>query len=149
MAMTTSQDWIDLNSDHLPFVDLQFRFYGEDFDPAELTKRLGVSPTTEFRPGDPITEDGRGHHRRSGWFIAIDGREAIFIDEMLTELQERVTVSGATVKKTCSDIGVEAVIVCGVHLAGADAPAPALSFPVDFLEWSSEMGASINIDVGC
>jgi len=43
----------------LPTVSFYFRFYGESFDPDEITRRLGIEPITHFRPGDPITEDGK------------------------------------------------------------------------------------------
>ena len=49
-----------------PVVRLDLRFYGETFDPDEITRQLGIEPTTAFRPDDPITPDGEGRRRGFG-----------------------------------------------------------------------------------
>ena len=136
-----------MNSKCLPTVKIYFRFYGESFDPDEITRRLGIEPTIHFRPGDPITKDGQGSRRGYGWMIKIGGRETLEIDDILQELRERVNVSSATIRQLCNDLGVEAVVVCGVGQHESAETTPALFFPVDFIEWVAEMGASLNVDM--
>jgi len=127
-------------------VQIYFRFYGESFDPDEITQRLGIEPTLKFRPGDPITSDGRGRRRRYGWAVKVGGYDTIEIDGMLQELREQVSVSSFLVRKVCKDLDIEPVIVCGVGAERADIM-PALYFPTDFLRWAAEMGASLDVDV--
>lgn len=50
---------IRMTPERLPTIRLYFCFHGE-LDPDEITRRLGIKPTTHFRPGDPITKDARG-----------------------------------------------------------------------------------------
>lgn len=130
----------------LPRVSLYFRFYGESFDPNEITRRLGVEPSICFRPGDPITEDGRGRRSGFGWMVKVGPRKTLKIDALLQELQERITVSAADVQQLCRDLNVELVILCGVGMDKAD-DLPTTYFPQDFVKWAAEMGAALNVDV--
>ena len=131
----------------LPRVSLYFRFYGETFDPDEITKRLGIKPTTSFRPGDPITKDGQGIRRGYGWMLKADGTDPFKIDELLQEFRRRVSVSAESVRQVCRDLSVELVIVCGVGINDLETSAPDLFFPSEFLSWATELGASLNVDI--
>lgn len=140
------------NPETLPVVRLYLRFYsensdpGEHFDPDEITRRLGIEPTTQFRPGDPITKDGEGRRRRSGWMLKIVEEETLEIDEMLQEVKERLDDARALVPQICKDLQVSAVILCGV-LRNDSVLMPALNFPPSFINWADTLGASINVDV--
>jgi hypothetical protein len=129
-----------------PRVSLYFRFYGDSFDPDEFTRRLGIKPTHSFQPGDPITADGHGRRRESGWWIKVGPEKTLDIEEMLRELRERVSVSPEVVRQTCSDLNADLVIVCGVGAEDADTM-PTMFFTTEFLEWVVELGASLNVDV--
>ena len=131
---------------NLSRVSLYFRFYGDSFDPDEITRRLGIQPTHSFRPGNPITEDGRGRRRGYGWWIKVGPKNTLNIENMLQELREQVDVSPNVIRQVCSDLNVDRVILCGV--GGEEAGTmPAMFFPADFLEWVVELGASLNVDV--
>jgi hypothetical protein len=136
----------DIAPQTLPRVSMYFRFYGETFDPDEITKRLGVEPTDSFRPGDPITEDGRGIRRGYGWMVDIDGGRVLVIDDLLQAFRQRLEVSADTVRQLCRDLNVNLVIVCGVGM-GRSEFAPGMFFPNWFLEWVTELEASLNVDV--
>jgi hypothetical protein len=131
----------------LPRVDLYFRFYGDTFDPDEITKRLGVEPTKRFRPGDPITKDGKGKRRDYGWILKVEGSNPWESDDLLQEFRQRVAVSPEAVRQLCRDFSINPVVICGVGIRDATEPAPDLYFPSEFLKWVAELGASLNVDV--
>jgi hypothetical protein len=130
----------------LPRVAFYFRFFGDVFDPDEITRRIGIEPTTQFRPGDPITEDGEGSRRGYGWFVKVGYAETLAIDDLIQELRIRIDVSPSTVRQVCKDLDLELKVVCGVGQHESEAT-PALCFPPDFLEWLTELGAGLDIDV--
>ena len=136
----------------LPIVRLYLRFYsensdpGEHFDPDEITRRLGIRPTTHFRPGDPITKDGEGRRRRSGWMLKIADKESLHIDGMLQQMREKIGPVETEIPQICKDLQVQAVILCGV-LRNDSALMPALNFSSDFVSWADTIEASINVDV--
>lgn len=130
----------------LPDVKLYFRFYGQSFDPDEITRRLGIEPTIQFSPGDPITEDGQGRRRTSGWMVKVGPSATLEIDGLLQDLRERVPVSPADVRRLCQELQLELVIVCGVGMNMAD-DLPVTFFPQEFVNWAAELNAAINVDV--
>jgi hypothetical protein len=131
---------------NLPRVSLYFRFYGDSFDPDEITRRLGIQPTHSFLPGDPITEDGRGRRRGYGWWIKVGPRSTLDIEDMLHELREQVGVSPEIIRQVCTDLNVDLIIVCGVGRDEADTM-PTMFFTSNFLSWIVELDASLNVDV--
>jgi hypothetical protein len=135
-----------VSSEKLPSISIYFRFYGESFDPKEITQRLHVEPTIQFQPGDPIVEGLPGRRTRNGWMVKIGPLQTIEIQAMLDELKTCVNIPGTVVRQACIELDVEAVIVCGV-LQPPSTPSPHLKFPPEFLEWASALGASIEIDV--
>lgn len=128
-------------------MDLYFRFYGETFDPDEITKRLCVEPTNTFRPGEAITKDGRGERRDNRWILKVEGSNPWENDDLLQEFRQRVAVSPEAVRQVCRDFNLNAVVICGVGIRDAAEPAPDMYFPNEFLEWVTELGASLNVDV--
>jgi hypothetical protein len=129
-----------------PRVKLYFRFYGEKFDPDEITRRLGIEPTISFRPGEPITKDGRGIRRGYGWMVKVGRCGILDIDDLLQEFRQHLEVDADTIRQLCRDLNLNLVIVCGVGIGGSDT-APTLFFPTWFLEWVTELDASLNVDV--
>jgi Domain of unknown function (DUF4279) len=135
-----------MSSKTLPKVQMRFGFLGESFDPDEITERLGIQPTVMYRPGDPITQDGRGRRQSYGWAIKVGPRHALEIDALLQELREQVNLESDQVRELCRDLGIEASILCGVGMGEAD-DLPVTFFPQDFVAWAAEMGAAINVDI--
>lgn len=110
-----------------PKAGLYFRFYGDSFDPDEITRRLGIQPTNKSRLGEPIDENGRARWPGYGWIIRVGPRKTLDIKDMLGELREKADVSPAVVKQACADLNLELVIICGVSGEDADA-VPRCSF---------------------
>jgi Domain of unknown function (DUF4279) len=131
----------------LPTVSFYFRFYGDSFDPDEITRRLGLKPTVSYRPGDPIMRDGKGHRRHYGWIIAVGEQETLKIDDLLRELRERISVSSHTIRQVCNDLDINLVVVCGVRQHEDAETTPALFFPSEFVAWVAELGGSLDVDV--
>lgn len=126
---------------------MYFRFYGERFNPDEITRRLGIEPTTSFRPGDPITKDGKGIRRHYGWMLKVEGSGPFEIDGLLQEFRRRVPVPAEAVRQLCRDLSVDLVIACGVGIRDLGVSAPDLYFPSEFLNWVTDLGASLNVDI--
>jgi hypothetical protein len=129
-----------------PSVSLYFRFYGESFDPDEITRRLGVHPTNKFRPGDPIAESSSARWPGYGWIIKVGPQKTFDIEDMLRDLRERADVSPTSVKQLCADFNLDLVIICGVGWEAGDSM-PTMFFPPEFLAWVVDLGASLNVDV--
>lgn len=127
-------------------IALYFWFHGEGFDPVEISRALGIEPDVSFKPGDPITKDGKGRRLGYGWMVKADGEDALGVDDLFEELRRRVDVDPIAVKKLCRDLKLTSSVVCGVS---ADAPhcIPPILLPPAAIKWAAGMGVSINVDV--
>jgi hypothetical protein len=63
-----------------------FAFKGEDFDPAEITRRLRIQPTKEWRKGDKGCYNPQLKFACWEWQT---GKEAVFIEELVQEVVAR------------------------------------------------------------
>lgn len=129
----------------LPSVSIYFRFYGESFDPAEISRSLDIKPTEQFRVGE-VRLGQKVPATRDGWYVKVGEQQTIEIGAMLKELKGLVGDQGESVRQTSSEHQVDPVIVCAV-LQPDGAPSAALTFPPDFLLWAGNMGAAIDIDI--
>jgi len=131
-----------LSSPEPPIVTIYFDFYGE-FDPAEITKRLGIEPTGQFRAGEP-RPSGLGHRRRNGWILKVDPESTFEIDELLKQIQAAVTATPEQIRQVSSELDVEAVVTCEVQATSA---MPSLWFSHELVRWAASIGAAIDVDI--
>jgi hypothetical protein len=117
-------------------------FHGA-FDPTEITKRLGIEPTRQFRAGDQ-RPSGCGHRRRDGWVLAIGPAATFEIDDLLKQMQAAVTVAPEKIKSVSSELEIQAVVTCEVQ---STASMPSLCFAEEFVRWTASIGAAIDVDI--
>jgi len=69
------------------------RFFGDDLDPAEVTARLGVEPTSTTIKGDirPLTSGSRVASKTSSWLLKAADRSPGDLDGQIEELLARLT----------------------------------------------------------
>jgi hypothetical protein len=66
---------------------VSIRFFGEDLDPAEITRTLGREPSTHYRKGDKRTSAGREYERKCGaWIAAAEDKTPEAINDQLDDL---------------------------------------------------------------
>lgn len=121
---------------------MYFDFYGA-FDPAEITRRLGVKPTSQFRAGEP-RPTGVGSRRRDGWIIEVGAAKTFEIDDLLKQLKAAVTASPADIQKVTRELNVDAVVTCEVQSTSS---MPSLYFASEFVQWAAAVGAAIDVDI--
>jgi hypothetical protein len=125
-----------------PRVSIYFDFYGV-FDPVEITKRLGIEPTRQFRSGEP-GPSGVGHRRRDGWIVAVGPATTFEIDDLLKQMRAAVTVSPEDIKKVSFELNIKPAVTCEVQSIDS---MPSLCFPGEFVQWVASMGAAIDVDI--
>lgn len=131
-----------LSSSDSPKVRIFFDFYGT-FDPDEITKRLGIEPTRQFRAGEPRIL-GSGHRRRDGWILEVGPARTYEIDDLLKQIQAAVTASPEEIRRVSAELNVEAVLTCEVQ---SDSSMPSLCFADEFVQWAASIGAAIDVDI--
>ena len=65
------------------------RIFGDDLDPDEITRALGMPPTKARRKGEPFRNEGTGAEgiaRRNGWWLDAEDRTPGDLDGQVREL---------------------------------------------------------------
>src|SRR5690348_6040693 len=115
-----------------PQVTMYFDFYGE-FDPAEITRRLGIEATVQFKAGDPHPS-GSGYRRQDRWILKASPEYTFEIDDLLKQIQAVVTVSPEEIQQVSSELNVDAVITCEVFSVSS---MPSMCFSKEFVQWAA------------
>jgi hypothetical protein len=127
-----------------PHVWISLTIMGDDFDPNELTARLGVVPTSHHRAGDPIVGD-EGRWRQDRWRVTIGPRDTVQIDGMLDELMARMATGSERMKELCGELGLEATLTCAVEPVSA--ATPFVHFPPAVVQWAADQCVAIAVDI--
>lgn len=127
-----------------PHVWVSLTIIGGQFDPADVTARLGVEPTSSHRVGDPVVGN-KGRRRRDRWRITIGPRDTIQIDAMLAELLARMAPSHGKLRQVCTELGLTASLTCAVEPTSAQTPA--IVFPPAVVKWAAANDVAIDVDI--
>lgn len=125
-----------------PIISMYFDFYGV-FDPAEITGRLGIEPTSQFKSGEK-RPSGVGSRRRDAWIIEVGPVQGFEIDDLLRQLEAAVSVPSEEVRRVSSELKVKAVVTCEVKSVSS---MPSLCFSDEFIRWAASLGAAIDVDI--
>ncbi|HEX5139989.1 MAG TPA: DUF4279 domain-containing protein [Dehalococcoidia bacterium] len=85
-------DWIRLGG----LVDssrVTICFYGDDLEPDELTRLLGMAPTHAHRPGDPVLSTRfRNTYKKGAWILDLDDVEGADPEDAIIQLLQWLPV---------------------------------------------------------
>lgn len=123
-----------------------FALFGDDFEPDDLTKHLGISPTSISRKGSKIP--GKTPVC-SSWELSTDNIANNYIDvfDLSASLIEKLKpkkelILDAKIRFNLSAI-LEVVLWISVN---EEHSTPAIGFDIDTIKFLGEIGASIDVD---
>src|SRR5437016_1711412 len=116
---------------------------GQDFDPSDITDRLGLEPTTKWRAGDQI---GKSLLRRkhTGWLLRRGPEFRFDLDQQLRELLDSISPATPKLLELSSRLRLDVEISC---VAYVDDTAPSFHLTKDDLGQIRTMGAEVDLDV--
>ncbi len=122
-------------------VNVALALYSEELEPQEISRALGVEPTSAHRRGERLGP--KGPPARSGaWLLRVHGHDAepaeAVVDRLLKQLPEDPTVWRDL--RMRHDIQVR----FGLHMTGWN---KGLSIPLKQVTRIAELGASMGFDI--
>ena len=123
-----------------------FALDGDDFDPDEVTKFLGIEPTSVKRKGSRVP--GR-IPKRNSWVLSTENIINDYIDvyEMSTQIVNRLKPKKELILKVKERFNVlprfEVVLWFSMN---EEHSTPAIGFEVETIQFLGEIGAFIDID---
>lgn len=123
--------------------EVYFALYGTDFDPEEVTRRVGLEPTSIKRKGEPKTR------RHSFWQISSGRVEGDIIDvyEMSSALVTLLAPRSAEIANTRQELALEAVLEVVLWITTDESiSTPAIGFDREVISFLHTVGATIDVD---
>jgi hypothetical protein len=122
---------------------VSIRFFGDDLNPAEITRILGRDPSTQYRRGDSRTIGGREYAKKYGaWIAAAENQRPEAIDAQLGELLASMS-QDLTVWRTLTS-RFSADVFCGLFMDESNEGFSLSSVTVRML---ADRGLEIGFDV--
>lgn len=123
-----------------------FALLGDDFDPDEVTKELGVAPTAKNKTGEP----GRYKPRLdfSSWELSTDEVETLDVYELANQICDQLAGKSAAIRRLVEKYSLEATLEIVLWIdTNEKQPAPALGFDDKVISFLHAVGGQIDIDI--
>lgn len=120
-----------------------FTLTGPSFDPAEVTRRIGLEPTKTWKTGDRVqgTQILRKH---SGWVWAMPREESLDLGKQIAALLEQLGPFVSRINEVRHELGLGAEISCAIYIEGQT---PAVHFDRSVMSLASQLEAEIDLDI--
>src|SRR3954470_910800 len=87
------------------------------FDPTDISRRLGLSPSKTARCGERIGKSAL-RYKFDLWSISTDKRESLALEEQVREILAQVGTSANTIKTICDELSIDVELACAVYVQG-------------------------------
>lgn len=124
----------------------------DDFDPDEITRRLGVTPRRIARRGEPPKHTGR-LNEISAWLWATPERDERDSEVLVLEVLEMFEPVAGTLAQIRSERGLDLTVGLVIHMfeeqaaGGGWVPTPALSFDARTVSRLAALGCHLDFDL--
>ncbi len=123
-----------------------FALNGGDFDPEEMTRFLGMKPTSTKRKGEKVPDR---IPKFSSWVLSTANvvDECVDVYEMASEIVKQLQPRKELIMDATRKFGVfsKLQVVMSISVE-EDASTPAIGFDVEIMQFLGEIGAFIDID---
>lgn len=120
-----------------------FLLSADEFDPEEVTRRLGLLPTRTWRLGDPVP--GTLLRRKSTAWLIDSGKEAtVDLAEQATRVLGPAFSQESAVSRLRQELGLTVTLSCAVYLENER---PDIHFSPDLLIGLTRLRAEIDVAV--
>ena len=116
--------------------------YGEDLDPDEITRLLGVHPTHSHRRGDRHKPDSRFPFQQGAWFLERRGMAPVCPDELTKEVLDQLPTEMERWRLIKERFDIR--LLYGLHFSGWN---KGLDLPRELVARIAAIGASMGFDI--
>ncbi len=127
----------------IPQIRVHFTLTGKNVDPAEITKKLGVEPTTTWRMGECVPKTAV-KWKHDGWRVSTNEVETVDMPVLVRAVLKKMIPAADKIRSVCSERGLDAELNC---IAYVDDQIPIVHFDPDIVTAVSDLGAEIDVDI--
>jgi len=126
------------------FIMGEFSFYGEDFDPADITAELGIQPSRVRLKGEKYWTDERIIPPKTSWHLETGYQESLDIDTQLLQLTKVLVPKKDEIIKVQKQYSLYSIFCFVIWII--DGRTPALYLEREFLDFANDIGATNDFD---
>lgn len=122
--------------------EVYFRLGGDEFEPGDVTSRLGIEPSRIARPSDPRPKD-------FAWILSTGtfSPELVDVYDLASQLTQRLEPRSSEISALMREHSLYAVLQVVLHLSpDAGLPMPAIGFDQQTIAFLAKIGASVDVD---
>ena len=122
--------------------EVYFCLYADDFDPAEVTRAVGIEPTSTRRPADPTPH-------QTSWELSTGRVQDDIIDvyELSSDIVGKLAPQELKIRAVIKRLGLKAILQIVLWISMDESKStPAIGFEPAVVRFLSAVGASVDID---
>ncbi|MFE1746281.1 DUF4279 domain-containing protein [Coleofasciculus sp. H7-2] len=123
-------------------ISAAFTLTGFDFNPEEITAKVGIIPTKIWKVGDLIHPKAGIRRKRNGWSLESKLEKSAELEDHIKSVLEQIQPGWLPMVEISSRY--EAEIDCVVYVRGQ---VPAIHFDKDIVEQAAKLNAEIDVDL--
>ncbi len=121
-----------------------------DLDPDDLTRFLGISPTRQWRKGEPTISRAKVLHSEGGWLRStgrevLDETRGIDVPSQVTRLLTQLRPHSERLMEAKRRFGLRVQLGCVLYVRRNDRPW--VHFDSDVVRWLAAFDGAIDIDL--
>lgn len=128
-----------------PVVSIRFSIVGEEFDPNDITKSLGITPTAQNSHHRIYCPKTQQYRNESYWSIETQKAKTWDIACFLASLIERLAPYKDEIIKVSKQLNARIMVVVNLDLNGTNGPGMCLG--PETLRFLADIGASYDVDI--
>jgi len=121
-----------------------FEVIGRGYDPSDLTKAVGIEPSSTWRYGE-IIPPSRRPYKHDGWSLESGKVESLDFQEVALPLLRRMLPASAVLRDYCQRRGLEVGLNSTVYIE--DGQAPCVHLDLEAIRALHQLSAELDIDI--
>jgi len=119
-----------------------FQLVGMEFDPDDITAKVGIKPTEIWRIGDLISSRGTRQHKQNGWSLYSKVEKSADLEDHIKSVLEQLQPGWQSLVELCKRYDAE--ISCVIYYRSGSVPA--IHFDKYLVEMAHQLNAEIDVD---
>lgn len=119
-----------------------FSLIGIDFDPDEITAKVGIKPTKTWRVGDLVTPRAIIRKKHNGWRVDSQVEDSIHLEDYIKSVLEQLQPGWLPLVELCKRYDSE--IACVIYYRSGSVPS--IHFDKHLVDMAHQLNAEIDVD---
>lgn len=126
-------------------ISASFTFRGLDFEPEEICKKVGITPSKTWKASDLIYPKATIRRKQNGWSVKLklDEKSSLYLEDHIRSVIEQLEPGWLPLIEICKKYDAE--INCVIYAVGDERPA--VHFDKEIVDKAAKLNAEIDIDL--